>query len=105
MPGETPFETPQWEEFTEEQKFVPGGEPDERTFNEFSEDWTGHRTDKEMLAKIGTDEGKPNFQKLVETYPTNVPESFMTPEERANVLGAEPLTRHEIEELEKKRPN
>lgn len=92
------LEMPAWEgEPTDEAPAFTHTRPvDNRTAQEFQEDWNQHRADKEMVQKFGTVEGTPNFQKIVETYPTSVPESFMTEEEKDRELGAHPLRRRDL---------
>lgn len=96
------LEMPTWEgEPTEEEPGFTHTRPvDNRTADEFQADWDLHQADKKMVEKFGTVDGKPNFQKVVEQYPTKVPESFLSQEERDKELGAHPLTKHELE-----RPN
>jgi hypothetical protein len=93
----TPFESPDDLDFTPpSSKFLDGTtKPDGMTAEEFETKWQGRKDNKEMVKKFGTPEGKPNIQKIIEEYPTEVPESF-TPRE------GRPLTRGEMNREEAK---
>lgn len=99
--GEKMFgEMPAWEGEPKEPGFVANKNVDARSFDEFVDDHEIHKQVQETVKTYKDPEFKTNFQKMVDEFPTNVPESFMTEEERDERLGAHPLRKHDLD-----RPN
>lgn len=80
MPGEQFEPMPEWEMPFGKEKPVENQE-----FEEFQSNWERHRAHQKT-----NPDGKTVFEKTVEEYPTEIPESW-TPKE------GRPMTRHEME--------
>lgn len=97
----TPFEQPEGLDFTPPKAdFLDKTTPaHDESFEEFQKRTKQKREDIEEIARYGTPEGKVDFRKMVDNYPTEIPESF-TPQE------GRPMTHAEMdqEDLRAKRP-
>lgn len=90
------FEIPTWEGEPKEPDFIAKKPVDERTFDEFVGDHELHKEVLETAKSYRDPEVKTNFQEIVANFPSNVPESAMTKEEKEAAFGAAPLRQHDL---------
>ena len=66
-----------------------------KSFEQFQDETTQRKEDLAEIGKYGTPEGKVDFRKMVEGYPTEVPESFTSTDGR-------PMTHAEMDQADLK---